>query len=200
MGVDTEGFALFVHIALVVAGLMMAAVLHAALLQLRRAPTFADMRPWVPVIRRVEPLLPLAALGVFASGAWLIELSDGAWAWDQGWILTSIVGLVVGEAVGAALAPYSHALTAAIADAGDGTVSPEVRQRSLDARLWCGSHFITAVFFGIIFLMSAKPNGVWGPIGIIVASGLFGIASAVPFLRPAHAHGERQAYRRPAHP
>ena len=185
MGVETEGVAMFLHVALVVVGLMLAAVLHAGLVQLRRAHTTAEMRPWVPAIRRIEPLLPLVALAIFASGAWLIQLSDGEVEWGDAWIVTSIVALVLGEGVGALLSPVSKALTTGVADAQDGPVTAELRRRSLAPALWYGAHFITAVFFGIIFLMTARPEEAWACVAVVVVAGAIGLASAIPFVHEA---------------
>lgn len=193
MNVDTEGVAMFLHIAFVVVGMMLAAVLHVSLIQSRRATRVAEMRPWVPVIRRVDPLLPIAALVVLGTGAWLIDLSDGEFEWGQGWILTSLVALIVAEAVGASLKPRTHALTVAITESPDGPVTPELHQRAVDPVLWFGAHFITAMFFGIIFVMSAHPAGTWQPIVIVVIAALIGLLSAVPFVREPGRTDRRRA-------
>ncbi len=196
MGIDTNGVAMFLHIALVVGGMMLAAVLHTALVMVRRARTVAELRPWVPVIRRVEPLMPFVALAVLGTGAWLVHLSGGEIEWTHGWILASVVGLVVAEGVGASLAPRSRSLTTAIDDAPEGSIGPEVRRRVLDPMLWHGSHFVTAVFFGIIFVMAAQPSGVASSL-ILVAAGVIGVLSAVPFVREPH---ERHARARAGRP
>lgn len=187
MSVDTEGFAMFLHVALVVAGMMLAAVLHTGLLQLRRADTVAEMRPWVPLIRRLEPILPIVALAILFSGAWLIELSDGEFEWGDAWIGTSLIGLIVAEGVGAFLHRPSHALTEAVAQARDGAVPADLRHQSLDPRLWFGAHFITAEFFGIIFLMAAKPTETWACALALVIAGVLGLGSALPFTHVVHA-------------
>jgi hypothetical protein len=182
MHIQTESIAMFLHIGLVVVGMMLGAVLHSALLLIRRSETTTQMRPWVPVIRRVEPLMPFIALTVLLTGAWLLHLSGGEFSWTDGWVLTSVVGLVVAEAVGGSLAPRSHALTAAIENSTDGPVTTDLRRRALDPRLFCGSHFVTAEFFAIIFLMSAQPTAVWSCI-ILVVAGTVGVLTGLPFTR-----------------
>ena len=147
MGIDTSGVVLFAHIILVVVGLMLAAILHLGLIEVWRARTALQMRPWVPVIRRVEPFLPIAALGVLGSGAWLVHLAGGEARWSDAWIYVSLGGLVVVEGVGGLLTPVSHRLTSAIELADDGPVGPALRGLSRHAGLWCGAHFATAEFF-----------------------------------------------------
>jgi Predicted integral membrane protein (DUF2269) len=183
MNVDTHGVAMFLHIALVVLGMMLGGFLQLSLIQSRRAETVAELRPWVPVIRRVEPLLPIVALAVLATGAWLLHLSDGEFTWGQSWIVTSVIALVVAEGVGASLNPASHSLTAAITEAPEGPVGPELHQRTVDPVLWFGSHFVTAVFFGVIFVMSAQPEGTWQPAVVVVIAAVIGLLSALPFVR-----------------
>jgi len=183
MNVELEETVLFLHVALVVIGMMLGAILHTALVQLMRSSSVAEMRPWVPVIRRVEPLLPAVALAVLGTGAWLVQLSDGGVEWSQGWVWTSVVALLVAETVGGALSARSHALTAAILAAAPGLVDAGLRDRSRDWLLWVGSHFVTAVFFGVIFLMTAQPSGTWAPFAAVIAAGLAGVLSAIPFIR-----------------
>ena len=183
--IDTTGFVMFLHVGLVVAGLMMAALLHLALIQLRRAEVAAETRPWVPVIRRIEPLLPWAALAMFGTGAWLIHLSGGEVTWGQGWIVTSIVALVVAEGVGGMLSKPSRSLTEAVLRAPDGLITTDLRSKTRDPALWYGSHFITAVFFGIIYLMTAKPAGALAPVVAVVVAAMIGLLTAVPFVRNA---------------
>jgi hypothetical protein len=184
MNVDTEGLAMFLHVGLVVVAMSLASILHLSLIQMRRAETSAELRAWLPILRRVEPLMPLLALAVVGSGAWLIELSDGEFSWGQGWIVVSLVAVVIAEAVGASLNPRSHALARAIGAAGDTPVGPDLRRRAADPVLFFGGHFVTAVFFGVIFLMTAQPTGTWAPMLYIALAGVIGVLTAVPFVRP----------------
>lgn len=183
MGVSTAGVVMFLHVTAVIIGLMLAAVLHTALLMSRRARTTAECRPWAPVVARVEPLLPVAAAVILGSGAWLIHLSGGEVDWGDGWIVVSLVALVVIELAGGAVAPRSGAWRAKIAATPDGAVPDDVRRAGLDPVLWCVAHAATAGFVGIVFLMSAKPSTGWSVV-IVIAAVLLGAATAIPFLRP----------------
>jgi hypothetical protein len=181
MDIDTSGIAMFVHVALVVVGLMMAAVLHFGLIQLWRSTNTAEMRPWAPTIRHIEPILPVVALAILASGAWLIHLSGGEFTWGDAWIYMSLAGLVIAEGVGGLLAPASHDLTAAVTEAPKEPVSDDLRRRARNPALWYGAHFVTSQFFGIIFLMSAKPSSPWMALVVLVVAAAVGLTSAVPF-------------------
>ncbi|MGZ4121348.1 MAG: DUF2269 family protein [Actinomycetota bacterium] len=180
---SAEGFAMFLHIMAAIVGLMMAAVLHAGLLQMRRAQTVAEMRPWPRAIHVLEPLLPAAALVLFGSGAWLIGISDGEFRWGDGWVITSIIALAVVELMGGVIAPRSRGLMRAIREAPDGPVPDGLARLRLDRPLWFMGHFGTAVFFCVIFLMAVKPSGLW-PVVVVLVAAAVGLASTVPFLRP----------------
>ena len=158
-------------------------MLHAGLLLVRAARDVAAVRAWPRVIAVVEPVLPATALVILLTGAWLLHLSDGEFSWGQGWVIASLVGLVVAEAAGAAAAPRSAALRRAISRAPDGPVGAEVRQRICDPVLWCILHGATAIFLAVVFVMVVKPSGLWSAV-VIAAVGLAGALSGYPFSRP----------------
>lgn len=182
MSITTDGFVMFAHIAAVVVGFMLAAVLHTALLMTRRAKTMAECRPWVPVVSAVEPLLPLAALAILGSGAWLIDLSGGEVAWGDGWIVVSLVTLIVIEIAGGSISPRSKRWRARLAQAPDGPVPEDVRAAGLDPVLWSVAHIATGGFLGVVFVMSARPSGLGSVLVVLIAVAL-SLASAVPFVR-----------------
>lgn len=182
MHLTTYGFVLFLHISLVIAGLSMATVLHVGLLVCRGSDNVAAIRPWPRIIGWFEKALPLAAVLVLGTGAWLIHLSGGEFAWDQGWVIASLVGLVGVEAVGASIGSRSEALQTAINEAPDGPVSPDLRRRILDPALWCVLNGGTSVFVAIVFLMVVKPSGAWSA-AIIAAVALFAGLSGLLFTK-----------------
>lgn len=177
-------FVLFLHITLVIVSLSLATVLHTALLLLRAARDVSAVRAWPAVISVVEPLLPVGAIAVLATGLWLLSLSDGEFALGDGWVIASIVGLVGAELVGALLAPRSKALREAIKAAPDGPLDADLRRRTLDPALWLGAHAATATFLAIVFVMAVKPTGVVSGVVIAVVA-LLGALSGLPFTRPA---------------
>jgi hypothetical protein len=182
-----EGFALFLHFVTVFAGFMISGTLHTGLIQSRSTSNVAELRLWARTIPRMEPFLGLVTLGIFGTGAWLIVLHDEWVAWTDGWVVWSIVGLVLVQASGIALGPREKVLFSAIDEAPlDGPVTDAMRP---DGVLFVVSHVSTALVLGILYLMVFKPSGV-GSVVTLVVSAAIGVASAVPFLRPPVAAGD----------
>jgi predicted integral membrane protein DUF2269 len=182
MELTAADFALFLHIFFVIAALCLAAVLHAGLLLLRAARDVAAIRAWPRVVRALGVALPLIALLILLTGAWLLQLSNGEFSWEQGWVTASLVGLVCAEAAGAVAGSRSAALRRAINEAPDGPVGADLRRRILDPVLWCILHGGTAIFLAVVFVMVVKPPGLWSAV-VIAAVGLLGALSGVPFSR-----------------
>jgi hypothetical protein len=161
VNISLVGFVLFLHVAVVIVSFMMAAVLHAALHVLPRAQSVAEMRPWARLIHRLDPLLPVGALFILVFGAWLVHLekADGV-TFSSGWVITSIVTLIVVEGLaGALLAPRAKALVAAVDAAPEGTPSPDLRRMTVNPFVWNVSHVATFGFLALVFDMTDKPSG-----------------------------------------
>lgn len=200
-----HGFALFLHIGVAIVAFMIAGVLHAALPAMARAREVSVMRSWAAVVHRLEPLLPIMALLLLALGAWLIHLSHGFAGWSDGWILTSVIALVVIEGLsGALLAPRSKALIAAVDAAPAGEVPDALRAQAADPVIWHLANVATVTFLGVVFVMASKPSTAWS-VSIVVVGALLGLAlsqlqlralpvtgaAAVPGQRPAGDTGSR---------
>jgi uncharacterized membrane protein len=188
----TADIVLFVHIFLVIAGLSLAAVMHTGLLVQRAAREVAAIRAWPRIIAVVEAVLPMSALLILLTGAWLLHLSDGEFAWSQGWVLAALVGLVAAEAAGAAVAPRSAALRRAVTAAPDGPIGADLRRRILDPVLWCVPNAITTTFLAIVFVMVVKPSGLWSAV-IIAVLAVLGAISGVPLSRESHHRSDSDA-------
>jgi hypothetical protein len=158
--VDKRDVALFLHVGFVITGFMIAAVLHASLHSLVRAKSSEQSRPFAALVHRLEPLFPIVALFILGFGAWLVHLDKGFVEWGDGWILTSLITLIVIEGLsGALLAPRSKKLVAAIDGAPDGPMSPELRKQASDPMIWDLAHIGTGGFLGVVFVMVSKPSG-----------------------------------------
>jgi hypothetical protein len=183
--VDSTTFdvVLFLHITAAICGFMVAAALHVALVQMRRARTIAELQAWQPIIKRLEPLFPVIAATLFGLGGWLLHLSGGEFSWSDGWVISAIATLVVVEAIGAGvLGRRSTALMARVRQEPDGPVPDPLRRAVLDPWLWVSAHLTTAAVIGIVCLMATKPSGALSVV-IVVAASAIGALSAIPVLR-----------------
>jgi hypothetical protein len=179
----TFSVVLFLHITAAIAGLMIAAVLHAGLMQMRRARTIAEIRAWGPTIARLESLFPVVAVALFGLGAWLLHLSGGEFRWSDGWVITAVASLAVVEAVGAGvLGRRSKVLIRRVEAEPDGPVSSHIRRAALDPPLWLSAHGTTAAVIGIVCLMATKPSGVIS-VAIVLSASVIGLLTTLPLLR-----------------
>ena len=174
MDITLTGVVLFLHIGIVICSFMIAGFLHAAFHVLPRARTVAEMRPWAALMHRLEPLLPILAIGILGMGAWLVHLEHGDGVrWSDGWVLTPLVTLILVEGLaGALLAPRTKALCEQVAQAEDGPVPDEIRRLTVNSVVWDVGHAATFGFIGIVFVMASKPAGsvawVFPAVGAIV--------------------------------
>ena len=169
MHVTLYGFVLFLHILTAIVAFMMAAIVHAGLPALARAKDVREMRSWAAILHRLEPLFPVAALLLLGFGAWLVHLSHGRIKFSDGWLLTGLISLVVIEGLaGVKLAPKAKLAVRLVEEAADGPVPDAVRQAALEPWIWYPTHIATFGFGAVVYLMAAKPSGVWSPIIVIV--------------------------------
>jgi hypothetical protein len=169
MHVTLFGFVLFLHIIVAIIAFMMAAIVHAGLPALARARDVREMRSWAAILGRLEPFFPIAALLLLILGAWLIHLSKGRIEWSDGWLLTSLITLIVVEGIaGAKLAPKARATVKAVEEAADGPVPDSLKQAVVEPWIWYPSHVATFGFAAVVFLMSARPIGAWAVVIVIV--------------------------------
>jgi hypothetical protein len=184
MHVTLFGVVLFLHITVAIIAFMLAGVLHAALGVLARARDVRDMRSWTALVHRIEPLLPVMALILLGFGAWLIHLSGKRFAWSDGWVSTSVVALIVVEALsGALIAPRSKAMTLLVNGSPDGPVPDELTRATRDPIVWHLAHVATFGFAGVVFLMAVHPTGFLSPVIVVLAAAL-GVAVSAAQLRP----------------
>ena len=168
MHVTLFGVVLFLHITVAIVAFAMAGVLHTSLHVIGRARRVEEARSWGAVAHRLEPLLPVLALVLLGLGAWLVHLgehTDDAFRFTDGWVLTAIISVVVVEAIGGVLLkPRGEKLSALIAAAPDGPLPEEVTRVARDPIFWDMAHLTTFGFFGVVFLMAAKPDGAWSAV------------------------------------
>ncbi|MDX6199283.1 MAG: putative integral rane protein [Actinomycetota bacterium] len=180
---------LSLHILAVIIGFGVAAVAHTTMFRLRNASTMQQVRTHLPILDKVGPLFPVAAILLFVFGAYLIQISphDEKFHWSDGWVITAIVTLVVVEAVGGAvIGRGAKVMAGKLEGVPDGPVDASTRAVLADKGVWIGSHFTTAAIASVVFVMVGKPSGA-GAVVIVVIGSLVGIASAIPFTKPVTA-------------
>lgn len=178
---------LFVHIMVVIGAFATSGVLHVAMVRMRLARTAGEVALWAGVSKRGGRLMPPWTLGLFGSGAYLVE--EG-WAWGAGWVIASVAGLAALTLLGATSgARFGRALDPALRDAPlDEPPGPRLAAAVRAPGPWVGSHATTAVALAIVWLMVMKP-GAPGSAAALTAAAAAGALSALPFCRPAPSPG-----------
>lgn len=188
MHVTSYDSVLALHVLMVVASFMMVAVIHGLLFQMRWARDLSALGVAPRLLGPLERLLPLSALVILGSGAWLIHLSGGEVRWSDGWVITSLVALVAVEGLGGSLSRRSERMQSSIRAAAGGSLSPDLRAAVTDPVLWLVTHLGTATFLGVVFIMVAKPSGPWS-MAIVGGAAALGLVSALPAVR-SHSSAE----------
>jgi hypothetical protein len=167
---------LFLHIAVAVFTFGVAGLLLTGLTQMRRAESVAVLRSWERLTHRIEPWFPILVLVLIALGGWLIALSDEEFGWGDGWVVTSVVTLVIMEGYGGiVLAPNGKRLHAMLEALPDGPVPADVSAALRNPLVWAGAWGETGLATGILFLMPTKPAGTWSVL-IVVVLGVVSVA------------------------
>lgn len=176
MNIHGTDVVLFLHIAVAVFTFGIAGLLLTGLTQMRRAESVAVLRSWEGLTHRIEPWFPILVLVLIALGGWLIALSDDEFGWGDGWVLTSVITLVIMEAYGGiVLAPNGKRLHAMLETVPDGPVPAEVAAALRNPLVWAGAWGETGLATAILFLMPTKPAGAWSVV-IVLVLGLVSVA------------------------
>ncbi len=185
-------YALFLHII----GALTLGVANAVTLLvfsgIRSASATTEMRFWGGLARRTRPLTTISAVVLLLSGVYMAFV---AWGWTTPWIDISFALMVAMAVLGARLVgPRFGKVGAAIAQAGDGPVTPELRRLRDDQTLWIGVSASAALYLSIIFMMTVKPALLASLLTVLVALVL---AAAVALTLRARLAGERGAAQTP---
>jgi MFS family permease len=98
---------------------------------------------------------PVAALGLFATGAYLTQ----SWGWRTPWILCGIAGLIVVAAVGVGvLGGRERALDQMLREIPEGPILPDVRERLNDPVINVAGPAVSFFVLGIVLIMVIKPS------------------------------------------
>jgi hypothetical protein len=148
-----------------------------------RGARVEQVRTLADLMLMARMAVPVGAFVVIAAG---LMMALSVWGLQTGWIAVALGSLVIIGPIGTwvidpkvrAIATLAHALP-------DGPLTTPLAALTHDCVLRTALHTTTAMLFGIIFLMTAKP-ALMVAIGAMVISAFLGVASAVAFVRATH--------------
>ena len=128
-------------------------------------------------------VVPISAFIVIAAG---LTMALTAWGLQTSWIAVALVSLLIIGPIGTwVIDPKVRSIVSLAHTLPDGPIHPALAARIDDRVLRLALHTMTAMLFGIIYLMTTKP-ALASAIGAMLIAALLGIASAVPFVRTSH--------------
>jgi hypothetical protein len=182
--VSLYSISLFLHI---VGALGLFAVLGlewAGLYHLRRATGTGQAREWVRLLAAPRALGAPTALLILIPG---IHMSAVRWG-PQGWILVGLGGMVVIAALGALVGGRRVGAIARALPVDDSPIPPALGRQLQDPVLARSLWLRTALFLGIVFIMSTQPTTA----GALATMGVAAVAGVTAVL-PARGGDRRQA-------
>lgn len=178
--VSSYNVVLFIHLTFVIVSFGGGFLLTAAGLRIGRATELRDLRGALLAAKRIGPLMPLGALGILGSGAYL---ADRAFSFGDPWVVGAICGLVVMEILGGAVAGrHAAALGKRVGPLGDGPVPAEIAEAQHDIVPAAADNVTMTLAFGIVFLMATKPAAAGTAATLLIAVAV-GLAAAVALVR-----------------
>jgi hypothetical protein len=166
--------ALFLHLIGVLTLFAGIGLEQTGLRQLRNAPSLAQVREWMLLLRRLRRLDGPAALIILVSGGYLAQHGAG----HHAWVAAGIVGMVMMAVLGAVVGRPRFLAIAKALPATEGPVSAALRARIEDPVLRASAATRVALGLGIVFVMVVKPSAV-GTVIVFVIALLMGAATAI---------------------
>lgn len=167
--------ALFLHLLSLLAAVAAATLATFGALRVRAVGTADEARQWVVFVSGVARVFPLAALGLFLTGAYMTQSLGG---WLEPWADASLLGLVAIGALGGGIEGRRYrALRQELEAAG---LSAAARRMIRDPVVWAAKGMTLTLLVAIVYIMTAKPAA----LGCVIALGIAvvaGILGAMPF-------------------
>jgi hypothetical protein len=177
--VSAYSFVLFLHFCFLILAMAAFGVLMLASLQIRNAVEIPEIARWGGFIHTVVPLFPVAAIGLFGTGAYM---TSDRWTWSTSWVVAAIVGLAM------------IVISGEVLDGGRGrALEHELKTNGLSERAlrlrrdpigWSAKMTTITLVVAVVYIMSNKP-GAAGAIAALAVAVLVGVAVSVPFWRTA---------------
>lgn len=177
---NTYAIALFLHVVGALAYFATVGLLLVSVVRLRRATTTPALREWAELAATAERWIPASVTLILLSGGYMIATAS---MWRAMWVIAALGTF-------ATLAPlfplvlghrFDEIRDAARAAATE-SISPALVRQTHDVLLAGTSRLIAALSLGIVFLMTAKPDGTGSLIAIGIALAL-GFVPVLPVRR-----------------
>jgi hypothetical protein len=149
-----------------------------------RAARVEQVHTIADLLLMVRLVVPGSALLVIAAGATMTWMS---WGFQTGWIVVALGSLAIIGPIGTwVIDPKVRAIAKLAAILPDGPLPLILAKRTHDPVLRTALHTMTAMLFGIVFLMTTKPALI-SAIGAMTISALLGLISSVGLARARRA-------------
>ncbi|HEU4994165.1 MAG TPA: hypothetical protein VFT29_05070 [Gemmatimonadaceae bacterium] len=180
---DLYPIALYLHFLAVVAAVSAATILQFNTSRLRRASTVGQAREAAGTIARVAPVMPIIALALFATGAYLVSLR---WGWRHGWVSAGIAGLLSMPLVTLILLkPRLMALGKSLGAAKDGPID-DAQSAAINSGVIRGvmtyNHLMA---LAIMLVMVVKPETLGASFGVLLVAPALALVAGMTTKRPA---------------
>ncbi|HEU5098098.1 MAG TPA: hypothetical protein VFU22_03570 [Roseiflexaceae bacterium] len=176
--------ALFVHVSSAMCLFIGFGIWLLGITRISRAGRVEHVRTLADLMLMVRLVVPGSALLVIAAGATMTRI---AWGFQTGWIAVALGSLAIIGPIGTwVVDPKVRAIATLAHTLPDGPLPITLADRTHSHVLRVALHTMTAMLFGIVFLMTIKP-ALMGAIGAMVISAVLGLASGVGLARPKRA-------------
>jgi uncharacterized membrane protein len=163
---DTYRTVLYVHLLSLVVGIGAGSVLLVCLYHLKAAQTLAEAMPWGAVAGKTEKMFPVAIVGLFLTGAYM---THDVWSWDTGWIIVSLVGLILIALQGALVGGRtSKRLEQTLHANGPGPLGEDARRMTRHPGLWVTEFTNFCMVLAIMWNMTQKPATTEAILAIVI--------------------------------
>ena len=142
--------------------------------QLRNAPSLAQVREWMLLLRRLRRFDGPAAIIILVSGGYMV----GHGAGHQAWVAAGIVGMVMMAVLGAGVGRPRFMAIAQALPTTEGAVPPPLRERLEDPVLRATAATRAALGFAVVFDMAVKPAAA-GAVAALVVALVIGAATSL---------------------
>jgi hypothetical protein len=179
---------LFLHVAAVLGLFASLSFEVLSLSHLRRASDLGEVRRWIDPLPGIPAVAISSIFVVLFSGVYLASRMS---AFDLAWPKVALVALLLIAPFGALTGKRMRAIRRSSVEAS--TMKSELLKRLRDPFLKFSLGIRIAVFFGIVLLMTAKPD-LWQSVGIVVCSAVLGLLLPLAWRRmgPLPVRGELQ--------